>query len=99
MNEPQLTPEKAARVLEIIDVAEPDTLRKLNAYELEEQRLQHLLSLNPPQQKREQLERLLEGVQLELWEIRASAEFLGMKRAAAERVRGHGTANPANNNP
>ena len=98
MNEPQLTPEKAARVLEVIDAAEPDTLRKLNAYELEEQRLQHLLSLNPPQQKREQLERLLEGVQLELWEIRASAEFLRIKRAAAERASGRGPAKPANDN-
>jgi hypothetical protein len=99
MNEPQLTPEKAARVLEIIEAAEPDTLRKLNAYELEEQRLQHLLSLNPPQQKREQLERLLESIQLELWEIRASAAFLGIKRAAAEKVSGRGTAGPANQNP
>jgi hypothetical protein len=99
MDEPQITPEKAARMLEIIDAAEPDTLRKLNAYELEEQRLLHLLSLNPPQQKREQLERLLESVQLELWEIRASAEFLSIKRAAAERVSGRGTAGPAEQNP
>ena len=99
MNEPQLTPEKAARVLEVIDAAEPDTLRKLNAYELEEQRLQHLLSLNPPQQKREQLERLLESIQLELWEIRASAEFLSAKRAAAERVKGRGPAGTVNQNP